>query len=198
MTSSVPAHPFATRAYLRKDCVVFRKTRETWGGLSNMAAGFPLSVGGVRILTSEALYQACRFPNRPDVQRRIVAEKSPMSAKMVGKPHRAETRADWDQVRVEVMRWCLRLKLKQNRSSFERLLRATGDREIVEDSHKDTFWGAKMSPQDPDVLIGQNVLGRLLVELREQVVSGQRTASTSVDPLGIPEFLLLGQPIPRL
>ncbi|MGA7540777.1 MAG: NADAR family protein, partial [Steroidobacteraceae bacterium] len=134
--------------YLRDECVVFRKTKETWGGLSNMVAGFPLSVAGVRILTSEALYQACRFPNRPDVQRAIVAAKSPMSAKMAGKPYRAETRSDWHQVRADVMRWCLRVKLKQNWTSFERLLRATGNRDIVEDSHKDTFWGAKASKEN--------------------------------------------------
>jgi ribA/ribD-fused uncharacterized protein len=181
--------------YPRAECVVFRKTKETWGGLSNMAAGFPLSIAGVRILTSEALYQACRFPNRPDVQRAIIEEKSPMSAKMVGKPFRAETRSDWHQVRVDVMRWCLRVKLKQNWASFEGLLRGTGNRDIVEDSHKDTFWGAKASKENSDVLIGENVLGRLLVELRQEVVSGMRTATTAVDPLHIPDWLLLGNPV---
>lgn len=99
--------------YLRSECVAFRKTKETWGGLSNMAGGFPLLITGVRILTSEALYQACRFPSRPDVQRVIIAAKSPMSAKMAGKPYREETRPDWSHVRVDVMRWCLQVKLKQ-------------------------------------------------------------------------------------
>ena len=184
--------------YLRAECVVFRKTKDTWGGLSNMAGGFPLSIAGVRILTSEALYQACRFPKRPDVQRAIIAAKSPMSAKMAGKPYRAATRSDWDQVRMDVMRWCLRVKLKQSWASFEPLLWATGDRDIVEDSHKDTFWGAKASKENPDVLIGDNVLGRLLVELRQEVVRGKRTVTTAVDPLPFPKFLLLGVAIPAL
>jgi len=185
-------------SYARASCVVFRKTKETWGGLSNMAAGFPLLVTGTRILTSEALYQACRFPNHPEVQRAIIAAKSPMSAKMAAKPFRAQTRSDWNEVRVDVMRWCLRVKLKQNWSSFERLLRATGDKPIVEDSHKDQFWGAVPLKTNHDTLVGENVLGNLLVELRQEVASGTRTPSTPADAFPIRDFLLLGKPIPAL
>jgi type I restriction enzyme S subunit len=47
-----------------------------------MAAGFPLVVNDIAIRTSEALYQACRFPHRPDVQHEIIAQASPLVAKM--------------------------------------------------------------------------------------------------------------------
>ena len=95
------------RRYDPTESAVFFKTRERFGGLSNMAAGFPLEVNDVPIRTSEALYQACRFPHKPDVQRRIVAERSPMTAKMRGKPFRKQSRPDWESVRVGIMRWCL-------------------------------------------------------------------------------------------
>ena len=68
-----------TRTYTRMESVAFGKTKEAFGGLSNMAAGFPIRVNGVRILTSEALYQACRFPHLPHVQRLIIAQVSPMT-----------------------------------------------------------------------------------------------------------------------
>ena len=112
------------RTYSRKDSVVFRKTNERFGGLSNMAPGFPLEVNGIRILTSEALYQACRFPHKPEVQRLIIQQGSPMTAKMKSKPHRKDTRPDWDKVRVNIMRWCLRVKLAQNWQKFSALLLA--------------------------------------------------------------------------
>src|SRR5437667_12647655 len=102
------------RRYARADVIAFRRTTEAFGGLSNMAPGFPLLVNGITIRTSEALYQACRFPNMPDVQRMIIEEKSPMTAKMLSKPYRGESRPDWQSVRVKIMRWCLRLKLAQN------------------------------------------------------------------------------------
>ena len=183
-----------TRTYDRNNCIVFLKTKEAFGGLSNMAGGFPLRVNGIRIFTSEALYQACRFPHLPDVQRIVLGEPSPMTSKMKSKPYRKDSRPDWDQVRVRVMRWCLRVKLVQNWKAFGELLLATGDKPIVEESRKDDFWGA--NPVDEHTLVGMNVLGRLLMELREEFKSDQRDMLLRVVPLPIPDFMLMGQPIP--
>ncbi|WP_296697117.1 DUF1156 domain-containing protein [Thiocapsa sp. UBA6158] len=181
------------RTYDRTTAVVFLKTKEAFGGLSNMAGGYPLRVNGVRILTSEALYQACRFPHLPHVQKLIIEQNSPMTAKMKGKPYRSDSRPDWDAARVKIMRWCLRAKLIQNFAEFSRLLLATHDRPIVEESRKDDFWGAK--PIDAKVLVGQNVLGRLLMELREELRDGDRWPAQELPPLDLPEFLLFGRPI---
>lgn len=183
-----------TRTYSRKDSVVFRKTDEPFGGLSNMAGGYPIHVNGVRILTSEALYQICRFPHLPDVQKMIIGQISPMTAKMRSKPYRKDSRPDWDQVRVRVMRWSLRMKLANNWNAFSALLLRTGERPIVEESRKDDFWGAKVI-NDGDALVGMNVLGRLLMELREQVKQQGRDAALDVAPPDIPQFLLFGRPI---
>jgi ribA/ribD-fused uncharacterized protein len=193
MSSSDRRHAEQVRAYDRTGSVVFLKTDEPFGGLSNMAGGFPLWVNGVRIRTSEALYQACRFPHRPEVQALIIEQKSPMTAKMKSKPYRHDSRPDWDQVRVKIMRWCMRVKLAQNWSAFSELLLETGDRPIVEESRKDTFWGAKAT--DDGTLVGMNVLGRLLMELREAVRVEGRDSLTSVQPVAIPDFLLGGRPI---
>ncbi|MFN5860595.1 MAG: NADAR family protein, partial [Pseudanabaena sp.] len=145
------------------------------------------------ILTSEALYQACRFPHLPEVQRLIIAERSPMTAKMKSKPYRDNSRVDWDIVRTKVMRWCLQVKLVQNWEKFSELLLETGDLPIVEDSRKDDFWGAK--PEDEEILTGANVLGRLLMQVREQIKTGEITSETIVKPLPIQNFLLYGQEI---
>lgn len=181
------------RIYDRADSVVFLKTKEAFGGLSNMAGGFPLKINGIPILTSEALYQICRFPHLPDVQKLIIAQKSPMAAKMKGKPYRTNSRQDWDQVQVKIMRWCLRVKLAQNWTTFSRLLLETDERLIVEQSRRDAFWGAK--PVDEQTLVGMNVLGRLLMELREEVKSRDRTSLLRVEPIDISNFLLYGKQI---
>jgi hypothetical protein len=118
-----------------------------------------------------------------------------MTAKMKGKPYRNESRSDWDQIRFKVMRWCLRVKLAQHYEPFGRLLLATEDRPIVEQSRKDDYWGAKVSGVSEEVLIGQNVLGRLLMELREQLKSDTTGELKMVAPMAVPSFLLLGNPI---
>lgn len=188
------AQPSQVRTYHPAESAVFLKTNERFGGLSNMAPGFPIILNGVRIRTSEALYQACRFPRRPDVQRQIIDDPSPMTAKMRSKPFRSETRPDWDAVRVKIMRWCLRVKLAQNWQTFGKLLLSTADMPIVEKKvRRKDFWGATEQPDG--TLVGMNVLGRLLMELREQLKGDEAEGLRFIEPLAIPDFLLFGEPI---
>jgi type I restriction enzyme, S subunit len=182
------------RRYDPRSSAVFLKTAERFGGLSNMAPGFPIVVNGVRFRTSEALYQACRFPALPEVQQLILTAMSPMTAKMRSKPFRAESRPDWDLVRVQIMRWCLRQKLQQNWPRFGSLLLSTGDAPIVEKkSRRSDYWSA--TEEQDGMLVGTNVLGRLLMELRDQLKSAGIGAFDRIDPPRIPDFLLLGETI---
>ena len=158
-----------------------------------MAPGFPLVVNDVRILTSEALYQACRFPHRPEVQELIFAQNSPMTAKMKSRPYREDSRPDWENIRVAVMRWCLRVKISQNWDRFATLLRETHDRPIVEESNKDPFWGAR--PVNAEQLEGANVLGRLLMELRSFITGPDADQYRAVETPKIKQFLIFNEPI---
>lgn len=176
------------RRYRRTESVVFCKTREAFGEFSNMAAGFPLVVNGQRYRTAEALYQAARFPYRPDIQRLILAQASPMEAKRLSRVYLPETRPDWERVKVKVMRWVLRMKLAQHYESFGRVIRASGDRPIVELSNKDSFWGAR---PEGEWLVGVNALGRLLMELRE-FFQKSPAEMQAVRPPEIKDFLFLG------
>lgn len=179
------------RTYIIDECVSFRKTDEEFGGLSNMAGGYPIVVNGIFIRTSEALYQALRYTDYPDIQKEIIEQKSPMTAKMVSKKYRNEkTRSDWDAKRVAIMKWCLRVKLIQNRDSFGELLLKSGDKPIVEESRKDQFWGAKRF--DDERFEGTNALGRLLMELREVYKQGQFNV---VSPINISNFRFYGEKI---
>ena len=180
------------KIYRREECITFLKTNDPFGGLSNMAGGYPLLINNVRVLTSEALYQACRFPHMPEVQKLIVGQKSPMTAKMVGKPYRKDSRADWDDARIRIMYWCLRVKLAQNWEKFGDLLRATGNKPIVEVSRRDQFWGAK--PVDAETLVGDNMLGRLLMKLRDTLNAPENNDLLIVNP-PVENFLFMSMPI---
>ncbi len=156
--------------YSRSQSAVFCKTKEEFGGLSNMAGGYPLWFNGHTYKTSEHLYQSLRFPAYPEIQALIRDNKSPMGAKMATRPHRAaKSRPDWDAVCLDVMRFCLRLKLHSYRSRFGGLLLRTGDKSIVEESrrNRDDPWSARA--RDADTLEGQNTLGVLLMELRAEL-----------------------------
>lgn len=184
-----------TRRYDPTKAAVFRRTKERFGALSNMAAGFPLTLNGIRYPTAEHLYQVCRYPHNPTAQQMIVRQPSPMTAKMKAKLYLAETRPDWDGVRVVIMRWCLQVKLAQH-PKFGDLLLETAHLPIVEESRRDKFWGAI---PDGEALVGVNALGRLLMELRDAVESGELTAT--INPPAVSNLLLLGhfpEPVHRL
>jgi ribA/ribD-fused uncharacterized protein len=186
---------------LHHQCGVFWKTAERFGSLSNMASGFPLLINGTLIQSSEALYQAMRYPFHPEIQQEIIEQPSPMSAKMKAKKdsrRESFTRSDWDQVRVEIMRWCLRVKLYQHFVPMLLALKETGNARIVEYSKKDSFWGSLMKTDW--ILRGENRLGRLLEELRVEALAWLDSDADdeeipSLAPLTIPDFLFLGQPI---
>lgn len=165
-------------------------TRDRWGALSNMASGFPVKIGEVDLGSTEALYQALKFPHSEDVQRQIIRSRTPKDAKRVSRRNTGGVRPDWNQVRVRVMRWCLRIKLLQHPGTFGQVLMSTGSLPIVERSRRDSFWGAE--PRG-DVLTGCNVLGRLLMELRKEVLDGSWGADPEVPGPKIPRSVLLGR-----
>jgi ribA/ribD-fused uncharacterized protein len=180
------------RTYYPEECAVFRKTNERFGGLSNMAPGYPLCINEHQILTSEALYQSCRYPHLPEVQKTILAQTSPITAKMKSKAHYKATRSDWESVRMPIMRWCLRVKLAQNWQKFGEVLQSTKQMPIVELSPKDKYWAA--SPTPDGSLVGMNVLGRLLMHLREEMLQDPDRFQMVV-PLELPDFKFLGKTI---
>jgi ribA/ribD-fused uncharacterized protein len=63
---------------------------------------------------------------------------------------------------VGVMRCLLRAKADQHEYVRRKLL-ATGERELIEDSWRDSFWGWGPTKD------GQNMLGRLWMEIREEI-----------------------------
>lgn len=96
----------------------FRRPKDEFGGVSNMSQAFSRRVFGLRIRSSEHLYQAARFSERPDVQAAMLKAHTPMFAKKAARKFDAWTRSDWLDIRVAVMRWALRVKLSQHVETF--------------------------------------------------------------------------------
>jgi ribA/ribD-fused uncharacterized protein len=186
--------------YQLNQVVSFNKTREPYGEFSNMCGGFRILLDGESFRTSEALYQACRFPDFPKIQRAIQAEPSPMGAKMRSKPFRplelGFNRPDFDDLRLQIMDWCLHLKLAQHYNRFGEVLQRSGAYPIVELSHNDKYWGAVGTPKkEPTEYIGHNYLGKLLVKLRTEMNEKPKEELLIVPKPNIPNFKLFGKEV---
>ena len=155
------------RTYRRDEACGFRFTRQAWGEFSNFAPlAAPIAAGPWSFPTSEHLYQAAKFGAAPEVQRRIANAPTAREAAGIGRGTGIGMDPCWNAQRVNAMRWVLRMKREANAAAIDAALARTGERAIVEVSARDPWWGAKPAG---DSYRGENVLGRLWMELRQQL-----------------------------
>lgn len=100
--------------------------------------------------------------NGQKVKKFILHASSAHQAFKLAEQFKGERRADWDKVKVVIMRNILHAKAKQHEYVRRKLL-STGDRELVENSWRDSFWG--WGPNKD----GMNMLGILWMEVRAEL-----------------------------
>jgi len=137
--------------------------------LSNFSA-FSILWDGYRFPTPEHAYHYEKFrlpqrKNMSDLQFHILNAISAHEAFKLAEKNKPLLRTDWDEVKLEVMRKILLEKTNQHEYVMKKLI-ATGDRELVEDSWRDDFWG--WGPNRD----GNNALGKLWMEIRQQITKG--------------------------
>ena len=166
----------STRVYQKVDSAVFCRTREQFGLLANFA-DMPLKWNGIRASSSEAMYQALKFLDAHG-QRPVLLAPTAYEAKALAQKSDAPRFLPWEEHSVSAMRFVLRLKLFCYPELISETLALTGDRPIVEQSGHDSFWGAIPNPVH-GTLIGTNALGRLWMEIRQQLRDGTLCPTTA-------------------
>lgn len=133
--------------------------------LSSFSA-FSLQWKRYRFDTLEHAYHWEKFPAAGDdpllVAHAIRTAPSAHEAFRLAQEHKRNRRHDWDDVKVDIMRQLIRAKAEQHEYVRRKLLQ-TGERELVENSWRDDFWG--WGPNRD----GQNMLGKLWMELRAEL-----------------------------
>lgn len=146
----------------------FCKSDEPWGILGNFGKT-PLIVGGVPFDCAEKLFQVMKFSATES--RRLVYSVRGQHIKMTAKRKDLSStiRSDWGMIIVDVLKFCLMQKYEQSEVFREELERSRGLYivEVQNNSRKpaDTY-SAKLSP-DGKTWSGPNLMGRLLMELRD-------------------------------
>ena len=130
----------------------------------------PLVVDGVSFDCSEKLFQVMKFA---DIEsRKAVFEAKGQTMKMKAKHQEkvGSVRPDWGEIIVDTMKFCLMQKYTQSDAFRTELERSRGlfiveDQTTFPKKNPDT-WGVKQSG-DGKEYIGPNLMGRLLMELRD-------------------------------
>jgi hypothetical protein len=122
----------------------------------------PIVIQGITYTSSEAAYQAAKTT---DLEiRHQIAVMSPSQAKRYGSGKRSQLklRPDWEDIKVDAMKYIVRQKFIQHPNLAKKLIK-TGSRELIEgNTWGDTFWGVCNG-------VGKNMLGIILMEIRTEL-----------------------------
>lgn len=158
-----PQAPTERRLTLDTDKQVFFYEQDHYY-LSNFSA-FAIHYDRLCFPTAEHLYHWHKFAGlssmRQEIQSRIFLARSAHDAFKIAQEEKAKRIPEWDDIKIGVMRDILRLKVMQHEYVRRKLLE-TGDREIIENSWRDDYWG--WGPNRD----GANMLGKLWMEVRAE------------------------------
>ncbi|MEZ4407057.1 MAG: NADAR family protein [Polyangiales bacterium] len=135
---------------------------DEYGEFSNFAP-YPIRLRGKTWPTTEHFFQAQKFVGVDDAHAEAIRKaNTPMLAARMGRDRKKKLRRDWESAKVAVMREALVAKFSQH-DALRELLRSTGEATLVEHTDADDYWG------DGGDGSGRNMLGRLLMEVRERL-----------------------------
>jgi ribA/ribD-fused uncharacterized protein len=138
----------------------FYRVDDPYGCFSNFSP-HPITLDGREWPTSEHYFQAQKFAGTPH-EEEVRAARTAMKAARMGRERERPLRADWEQVKDDLMRTAVRAKFGQH-DDLRAILFGTGDAELVEHTGNDGYWG------DGGDGSGRNMLGRILMEVRAEL-----------------------------
>ncbi len=122
----------------------------------------------------------------------ILRSTQPWECKDLGKQVKPFDSNAWDAVKNDVVKTANRAKYEQNPDLKARLL-DTGDAILAEASPKDTIWGIGLdavtaAETNPSEWPGQNLLGKILMELRSEF-AGKKAEAAKVAVMIVNQFI---------
>ncbi|WP_111640361.1 NADAR family protein [Marinimicrobium alkaliphilum] len=125
------------------------------------AAERPFLLDDHRWPTAEHYYQAMKYPGKARAEQ-IRSAATVVEARKIGRGWLKRPRADWPKVRTVVMTRAIYTQCRTWPEFAEALL-ATGDKEILEVSLYDRYWGIGRDQR------GDNQYGKLLMKVRDKL-----------------------------
>lgn len=157
------------------DNIYFWKPQEKYGFLSQWWHS-NFFEWGVAFTTAEQYmmyHKALLFGDKESAEK-IRKEKDPKIIKELGRGVKGFNQALWDEKKYDIVVAGNLLKFSQDKDLRYLLLR-TGDATLAEASPYDKIWGIGITKEEAEAdkkWIGENLLGRALMEVRERIKNG--------------------------
>ena len=111
--------------------------------------------------SAEHYYQAMKFEDET-IREKIRQAPHPMDTSKISKKHKKQIRKDWDKIKLTVMTRGTYVKCRTHAEVANALLK-TGDKNIVENSQFDYYWGCGRDGR------GENTYGKILMDIRDKL-----------------------------
>lgn len=134
---------------------------------------FPWAIEDLTFATSEAAFQALKCHDNEENVRQFMQCSDPKKAKALGR--RVTLRSDWEQIKVKWMFVVIYCKFEPRRQ----VLLKTGTAKLIENNPRDKFWGCGSKKN------GRNVLGKILMMVRNQLKNDENVDLVEFDPTNI-------------
>ena len=179
---------FGIHRYPVDQCACIKGAAEEWGVLGNFGRA-SVVINGVEFNKTEKLFQCMKFTHAPVIKEIYAQNGMGMKQKAKKKEYEIYKREDWPRIFLDALKFVLVTKYEQSESFRAELERSKG-LFIVEDETGRN--GCKKSADAygtirvGDEMVGPNLLGQFLMELRD---TGKLDYSLPADALDFVEYL---------
>ena len=179
---------FGIHRYPVDQCACIKGAAEEWGVLGNFGRA-SVVINGVEFNKTEKLFQCMKFTHAPVIKEIYAQNGMGMKQKAKKKEYEIYKREDWPRIFLDALKFVLVTKYEQSESFRAELERSKG-LFIVEDETGRS--GCKKSADAygtirvGDEMVGPNLLGQFLMELRD---TGKLDYSLPADALDFVECL---------
>ena len=173
------------KRYPANQCACVKGAADEWGILGNFGRA-SVVVNGVEFSNTEKLFQCMKFAYAPVVQE-IYAQNN-MSIKMKAKKKEYEQyiREDLPKIFLDALKFVLVIKYEQSEDFRNELERSKGLYIVEDETGRKKEADAYGAVLVDDEMVGPNLLGQFLMELRD---TGKLDYTLPVDALDFIEYL---------
>ena len=161
----------------KQTVVFFWRPNEENGCFSNWYSGrFVLDGFEYQHVEQYMMAEKARLFHDTEMYEKILRTADPKKCKALGKKVSGFDPKTWNAFKYEIVKTANRAKFDQN-PELKKALLNTGDAILAEANPRDRIWGIAHgaevgSRMDPSEWPGQNLLGKILMELREEYRKG--------------------------
>ena len=159
------------------NAIYFWTANNKYGFLSNFNIDGFRDNGGFKYLCNEQFFmiQKCLLfdPKNTELLEKMIDAKAPYIVKKLGRNVNNFNPEVWNKKKYFIMKRGLTFKFSQNKSLKRKLLE-TDNKKLYEASRFDNIWGIGINSKDameidPSFYPGQNLLGKALMEVRDEL-----------------------------